>query len=262
MNCRCGHDQTAHQDKALAPQCARPACTCLSFRSVVAVAPAAPASSASRPPMERCTVCNHGKKRHEVPGFGPACAVGECECIEYTEAGGAQTAQRPAAVDTAAGAPGGASAGAPQSAPVAVPTDVLGNTLADALRHADATPDAAPVPASIDDLVRRGLASELAPIARLASRIAELAEDLHKRLADEAAADGVKSMISELERKLADARAQLRGIATGKTAAAADGSTPSTTARTQQECPDCGKSFSNVGAHQYRAHGRRKDGAA
>jgi hypothetical protein len=190
--CTCGHGRPRHYGE-LAPQCSAPSCTCLRFRpdlnapaAVRTPGPAPSGDSTARPTLPRCTVCSHGKKRHEVPGFAPSCVVSDCECSQYTD----QDSVTPeASKQPATFAP----------AREAILALAGPEPSADAPEFSEPPAESAPTVIPVDELLRRGHESELKPIARLAERIDTLLEDLRDRLADEAAATGVKDLISDLE---------------------------------------------------------------
>lgn len=104
---------------------------------------------------------------------------------------------------------------------------------------------------SAEQTIAAGRSSTAPRIARLADKIAEQITQLRALMEADAEKAIARAEVAELERQLAAAKAKLSSGVNSTRAA-----TP------PSDCPTCGKSFSNVGAHRFKAHGWRKEAAS
>lgn len=101
-------------------------------------------------------------------------------------------------------------------------------------------------PSNAEQLLTAGKQSYAKRTVALAEKIQALLDDMWARLQDEHATTAARREVEELEAKLAEAKARLRGE---RTATAATAPTV--------ECPDCGKTVkpTGLGIHRAKAHG-------
>lgn len=210
---------------------------------------------------ERCG-CGHRKLAHELDDVAPHCAGEHCCCQRY------QPAETQAPRDFAATAP--TSAREEPGAAVNPEPTLLGkieqqiNTMPPRFETNPGPPTPEPTPQTllaavdqpgpVDALIRVGKASPIESTVALAEELNQLADDLRRRLAEEAEQQQVLAEIAELEEKLTAARARLRKDtepprrpAKRRIAVAGD-----------HACPDCGETFTTaqgLGRHRAWSHG-------
>jgi hypothetical protein len=186
--------------------------------------------------------CGHSKDHHEMPALAPQCVAGGCNCLSYRPATAPEKSKPPAATVSP-------------------------------IRPVPSAPSEEPEvndeqPAAIDDLVHDGKRSSSQRTVKLAEKVAALVDELTGRLAGEreeaaaakereAATAAARAEIAELEAKLAEAKALLRGTPKAKP-------TPTAKQTGEYPCPDCPKVLTTpqgLGAHRAKAHGYRRETA-
>lgn len=175
-----------------------------------------------------------------MPAFAPQCVAGGCNCLTY----------RPAT--------------APEKPPTPAAT-------VSPIRSVPSAPSEEPEvndqqPASVEDVVREGKASSSQRTVKLAEKVAALVDELTGRLASERedaaaakareeATASARAEIAQLEAKLAEAKALLRGTPKAKPA------NQGFEVHVPYTCPDCPKVLTTpqgLGAHRAKAHGYRR----
>lgn len=205
-----------------------------------------------------CGRCHHLHADHVDWELAPQCASKGCTCLAY-RAPGMVPASRAASAVTPMRAHTPPAAPRP-AAPAAAEREQP--------HAAQEFSEPADEELTIEQLLERGRASELAAIVKLADRVGELVEDLRERLADEAAADGVKRLVADLEKKLADAKEKLRDVGRGRRKTPPDtsaGAAPVTAGEHACTRGGCDRTFATPQAramHERRAHDGFNPGAS
>lgn len=233
-DCRCGHSRADHAGE-LSPQCEHKGCICIHYRPIPAPA-ARPAVVASpfRPPTPDPEIAVSRQWEAEATGHAPDLGDDPDGDIEGYD---------------------GPITPAPEPKPEPEPEPAVRGEKYK--------------PRDLEQLLREGKTSPFKRTVQLAEKIAVQLVDLRGRLSDErehaaelraqqeAEAEARKE-IAELERKLAEAKAKLRG----KHPAAAPTSTPaSPQPKGEYVCPECGDvkdTPQGRGAHRAKKHGYRR----
>lgn len=208
--------------------------------------------------------CRHPLHTHNRPGLAPQCVAPGCPCIQYRPLGGTATDAEPAKASPPTPAP--VVKFQPAAAPepkreIVTDHEDPSETPEKLERQPDEPTNVGPSALAALDIhfLLREAKTRTPRIRARAQKIEQLLAELNDQVQEDSQAATARAEISQLEQRLALAKAKLRKpkkVSTRPAKANEPGS---------HECPECAEQFTSaqgLGAHRARKHGYRKAAAS